>query len=166
MMNVADAMSAAERMLRVGRKAALRKPSRATGHLPRPRMGFESRPRSHPDRNSSPETSSAVPAPKNTAAWATPRNPRISCPAAAAAIAIAMRLRRRAARPSSEAVRSSDWLVSRVRGDTRATARSETTTQIRAARMPPTAPAASDAGETCTSSSWVPTAPTHHVFNP
>jgi hypothetical protein len=49
MMKAAEAMSAMQSTLRAGRCVALRKPSRTTGHQPRPRIVRPFARRSHAD---------------------------------------------------------------------------------------------------------------------
>ena len=137
MMKAADAMSAADRTLREGRNAALRKPSRQSGQFPRPDSGRPSRERSHAENRNRHATSSAAPAPKNIpvcAARETKPPASIASPAAAKTIPMHGRARRAPRAPATG--RSMACAVRSARGDNRATARSDTTTQSAAATIP------------------------------
>src|SRR5262245_30611863 len=186
MMKAAEATSAMQSTLRPGRVVALRIPIRATGHAPCPRIVRFLSERSHADQKKRMAMSSNVPAPKKPPTCpitfdatatnnATPSAPKMKLRDMRKKIEdrgskIEDRLARNDAtldpRSSILDPRSSTDPDNRLRGDAPLNDLSVHQTQTSAVTIPDNAPISKDCDVTRSSSSVVPTAPTHHVRNP
>src|SRR5688572_1065756 len=163
--NVADAIIAIDKTLRAGRYAALRSPSRETGSQPRPSIDLRGGRPNQKARKHRHAASKAVPPPKNAPLLSRipAAAPTISAAPRPAKLTAAMKVRLRL--PLSAKLSTANWPASRLRSETFRRLLRVNQMQPIAATMPPMAPPARDAADTCSVSAVVPTAPTHHVPN-